>query len=57
MHGRGHPQGSWVLLKILSMISLVQYFQSMHNNEIFGIQGIRINQVQNRTLSETNTFM
>ena len=50
LYGRGHPQGTCVLLEIPSLISLVHYFQSIHDNEIFEIKGVRINQVQNSTL-------
>ena len=52
----GHPQGTCVLFEIPSLISLVHYFQSIHHNEIFEIKGVRINQVENSTLSQTNTF-
>ena len=47
----GHPQGTYVLFEIPSLISLVHYFQSIHHNEIFEIKGVRINQVENSTLS------
>ena len=56
LYGRGHPQGTCVLLEIPSLINLVSYFQSIHNYEIFEIKGVSINQVQNSTLSQTNTF-
>ena len=42
LYGRGHPQGTCVLLEIPSLISLVHYFQSIHNNEIFEIKEVRI---------------
>ena len=32
---RSHPQGKCVLLKVSSLNSLVHYFQSIHNNDIF----------------------
>ena len=54
--GRGHPQGTCVLLEIPSLISLVHYFKSIHNNEIFEIKGVYINQVKNSTFSQINTF-
>ena len=56
LYGRGHPQGTCVLLEIPSLISLVHYFQSIHNDGIFEVKGICINQVQNSTLSRTSTF-
>ena len=56
LYGRGHPQGTCVPLEIPSLISLVHYFQGIHNNEIFEIKVVHINQVQNSTLSQTNTF-
>ena len=33
LYGRGHPQGTCVLLEIPSLISLVHYFRSIHDNE------------------------
>lgn len=56
LYGRRHPQGTCVLLEIPSLISLVHYFQSIHNDGIFEIKGVHINQVQNSTLFQTNTF-
>ena len=31
-YGRRYPQGTCVLLEVLSLNSLVHYFQSIHNN-------------------------
>ena len=47
VYGRGHPQGTCVLLEVLSLDSLVCYFQSLHNNDIFEVKGVHINEVQN----------
>ena len=33
MYGNSHSQGTCVLLEILSMHKLVQYFQSLYRNE------------------------
>ena len=35
VYGRGHPQGTCLLLEALSLDSLVCYFQSLHNDDIF----------------------
>ena len=42
LYGRGQPQGTCVLLDVLSPDSLVHYFQSIHNNDIFEVRGIEI---------------
>ena len=36
---RSHPQGTYVLLDISSLNSLVHYFQSIHNDDIFELKG------------------
>ena len=36
----GQPQGTFVLLEVLSPDSLVHYFQSIHNNDISVFTGI-----------------
>ena len=35
--GRQHPQGTCMLLEVLSLNSLVHYFQSTPNNGIFAV--------------------
>ena len=35
IYDRSHPQGTCVLLEVSSLNSLVHYFQSVHNNDIF----------------------
>ena len=54
VYGRGHPQGTCVLLKALSLDNLVCYFQSLHNNDIFEVKGVHINEVQNSTVLPHN---
>ena len=44
-YGRRHPQGTCVLLEVLSLNSLVHYFQSIHNNGIFELKGVKITKV------------
>ena len=44
-YGRRHPQGTCVLLEVLSLNSVVHYFQSIHNNYIFELKGGKINRV------------
>ena len=52
--GRGQPQGTWVLLKVLSPNSLVHYFQSIHNNDLFEVRGVQIENIQNRMVSQNS---
>ena len=40
VYGRGHPQGICVLLEALSLDSLVCYFQSLHDGDIFEVKGV-----------------
>ena len=47
LYGRSHPQGTCVLLEVSSLNSLVHYFQSIHNNDIFEVKGVQINELQN----------
>ena len=53
IYGRSHPQGTCVLLEVSSLNSLVHYFQSIHNNDIFELKGVKIDKVQNNTLLTT----
>ena len=55
LYGRGQPQGTCVLLEVLSLDSLVHYFQSIHN-DIFEVRGVQIENIQNRMVSETINF-
>ena len=34
-----------VLLEVLSLNSLVHYFQSIYNNDIFDLKGVKMNKV------------
>ena len=52
LYGRGQPQGKCVLLEVPSIDSLVHYFQSIHNNDIFDVRGVQIENVQNRMVSQ-----
>ena len=54
MHGRGRPQGTYVLLQALSLDSFVCYFQSLRNDDIFEVKGVHINEVQNSTVLPHN---
>ena len=44
----------FVLLEILSLDSLVHYFQSIHNNDIFEGIGVQIENIQNRMVSQNS---
>ena len=44
----------FVLLEILSLDSLVHYFQSIHNNDIFEGRGVQIENIQNRMVSQNS---
>ena len=48
IYGRSHPQGTCVLLEVSSLNSSVHYFQSIHNNDIFELKGVKINKVQKK---------
>ena len=54
IYGRSHPQGTCVLLEVSSLNSLVHYFQSIHNDDIFELKGVNINKVQNSTLFQSH---
>ena len=47
VYGRAHPQGTCVLLEALSLDSLVCYFQSLHDNNMFEVKGVHLNAVEN----------
>jgi len=60
-YGRSHAQGICVLLEVLSLSDLVHYFQSIHNNVMFEVKGVIINEAENDILvqscvSETMKF-
>lgn len=46
LYGRGHPEGICVLIEVSSLNSLEQYFKSIHNNDMFEVKGVKINEVQ-----------
>ena len=54
IYGRSHPQGTCVLLEVSSLNSLVHYFQSIHNDDIFELKEVNINKVQNSTLFQSH---
>ena len=54
VYGRGLPQGTCVLLEALSLDSFVCYFQSLHNDDIFEVKGVHVNEVQNSTVLPHN---
>ena len=54
IYGRSHPQGTCVLLEVSSLNSLVHYFQSIHDNDIFEWKGVNSNKVQNSTLFQSH---
>ena len=43
-----------VLLEVPSLDSLVHYFQSIHNNDIFEVRGVQIENIQNRMVSQNS---
>ena len=53
LYGRGQPQGTCILLELLSLESLVHYFQSIHN-DIFEVRGVQIENIQNRMVSQNS---
>ena len=52
-YGRSHAQGTCVLLEVLSLSDLVHYFQSIHNNVMFEVKGLIINEAENDILVQT----
>ena len=52
LYGRGHSQGTCVLLELPSLNSLVQYFKSIHNNDMFEVKGVKICEVQNSIICQ-----
>ena len=54
LYGRGQPQGPCILLELPSLDSLVHYFQSIHNNDIFEERGVQIEDFQNGMVSQNN---
>ena len=54
LYGRGQPQGTYVFLEVLSLDSLVHYFQSIHDNDIFEVRGVQIEGIQNRMVSQNS---
>ena len=54
LYGRGQPQGTCLLLEVLSLDSFVHYFQSIHNNDIFEVRGVQIENIQNRMVSQNS---
>ena len=40
-----------LMSSVLSPDSLVQYFQSIHNNDIFEVRGVQMENIQNRMIS------
>ena len=53
LYGRGQRQGTCILLEVLSLDSLVHYFQSIHN-DIFEVRGVQIENIQNRMVSQNS---
>ena len=43
-----------LMSSVLSPDSLVQYFQSIHNNDIFEVRGVQIENIQNRMVSQNS---
>ena len=54
LYGRGQLQGTYVFLEVLSLDSLVHYFQSIHDNDIFEVRGVQIEGIQNRMVSQNS---
>ena len=52
LYGRGQPQGTCVLLEVPSLDSLVHYFQSIQNNDIFEVRRVQIENIQNRMVAQ-----
>ena len=54
IYDTSHLPGTCVLLEVSSLNSLVHYFQSIHNNDIFELKGVTIDKGQNSTLFQSH---
>ena len=43
-----------ILLKVPFLDTLVHYFQSIHNSDIFEVRGVQIENIQNRNVSQNS---
>ena len=54
LYDGGQPQGTCILLEVLPPDSLVHYYQSIHNNDLYEVRGVQIENIQNRTVSQNS---
>ena len=54
LYDGGQPQGTCILLEVLPPDSLVHYYQSIHNNDLFEARGVQIENIQNRMVSQNS---
>ena len=54
LYDGGQPQGTCILLEVLPPDSLVHYYQSIHNNDLYEVRGVQIENIQNRMVSQNS---
>ena len=54
LYDGGQSQGTCILLEVLPPDSLVHYYQSIHNNDLFEARGVQIENIQNRMVSQNS---
>ena len=54
LYGRSNINGTCVLLELSSLNNLIQYFQSIHNNDVFEFKGVKIHKVQGNVRDNEN---
>ena len=54
LYDGGQPQGTCILLEVLPPDSLVHYYQSIHNNDLYEVRGVQIENIQDRMVSQNS---
>jgi len=54
VYGRSNAHGVCILIELSSLDNLILYFKSIHNNEVFEITGVSVNEVQDAMQIENN---
>ena len=54
LYDGGQPQGTCILLEVLPPDSLVHYYQSIHNNDLYEVRGVQIENIQDRMASQNS---
>ena len=54
LYDGGQPEGTCILLEVLPPDSLVHYYQSIHNNDLYEVRGVQIENIQDRMVSQNS---